>query len=173
MAIYIVSILSVLYILFLSACAIAPDPNNDPRTGGLFGGVKGIINGDYELRIKQERESLVGLRSFQEQLKSEGSALETTRRLRDEGVKEQQRELDELREDNKRLSADVDAITAVCRTEKLKVSELRQKLSSLEANIRTTQDALGTEQLTYEQLEARLAKLREEHKRLIDQFVSR
>jgi len=151
---------------------MTPDPNNDPRTGRFFGGVKGIISGDYELRVKQEEESLSGLRNLQEQLKSEGSGLEGTKRLRTEEVGEQQRELDELMEDTKGLSAQINAMKGVARIEKLKISELQQKLSSLEENIRKTKDDLNTEQLTYEQWEARRAKLREEYKRRMDDFVS-
>jgi hypothetical protein len=61
------------------------------------------MRGDYEYRIKQEQEGLARFRSLQERLRSEGSTLEATKHLRAEEVAQQQRELDKLMEDTKRL----------------------------------------------------------------------
>lgn len=71
---------SALSLLILAGCAT--DPNNDPHSGGFFGGVHGLASGDYDARqqILQEQrgESLNQLRALRE----EGSYLEAERQMK-------------------------------------------------------------------------------------------
>ena len=59
---------SALSLLILAGCAT--DPSNDPRSGGFFGGVRGLSSGDSDARqqvLQEQRgESLNQLRALRE-----------------------------------------------------------------------------------------------------------
>ena len=51
---------SLFSLLLLGGCAT--DPSNDPRSGGFFGGVRGLSSGDYDARqqnLQDERNRCV------------------------------------------------------------------------------------------------------------------
>ena len=92
----------VLSVLVLGGCAA--DPTNDPRSGGFFGGVRGLAAGDYDMRQQalqgQRDDSLNQLSALQE----EGEALETERQMKASEVAAQRRQLAALKARNRELA---------------------------------------------------------------------
>lgn len=152
---------SVLGLLVLTACA--PDPTNDPHTGGFFGGVRGLSSGDYEMRQQQlhgERDqSLDELRALRE----ENESLETTRQMKADEVAAQRRQLASLKARNQEIAKRIDQLQRSKSTTEQRTAELRRKQQQLTRNIQKFETDLDRGQLTATQANTRRLSLEREY----------
>ncbi|MFO1371684.1 MAG: hypothetical protein U1F42_04585 [Candidatus Competibacteraceae bacterium] len=160
-----------LSLLLLAGCA--PDPTNDPHSGGFFGGIRGLAAGDYEQRQQQlgERrdDSLTQLRTLRE----EGASLEAERQMKAEDVAEQRRKLAALKARNQALARQIaqlqeskSALTAT--TPMQRTTVLRQKQQQLTQNIQRFEKELNQGQLTTAQAEAKRLSLERQYDAIKD-----
>lgn len=148
-------------LFLLGGCAA--DPSNDPRSGGFFGGVRGLAAGDYDLRQQhlqgQRDDSLNQLRALRE----EGADLEAERRMKAEEVAEQRRQLASLKTRNRALSRQIDQLQRSKSTTERRTAELRARQQRLTRDIQTFETQLEQGQFTVEQAETRRLSLERQY----------
>lgn len=147
--------------LLLGGCAT--DPSNDPRSGGFFGGVRGLTAGDYEARQQglegRRDESLSELRS----LRREGAALEAERAMRADEVAAQRRQLAALKARNRELAGRIQQLQRSRSATEQRTVELRRKQQQLTRNIREFESQLDRGQLTSAQADTRRLSLERQY----------
>lgn len=152
---------SLLCLIALAGCAA--DPSNDPRTGGFFGGVRGLASGDYDLRqqeLQDERdESLNELRALRE----EGEHLETTRQMKADEVAAQRRQLASLKARNRELSKRVAQLQHSKSATEQRTAELRRKQQQLTRDIQQFETELDRGQLTAAQADSKRLSLERQY----------
>ncbi len=152
---------SLLGLFILSGCAA--DPSNDPRSGGFFGGVRGLAAGDYELRqqyLQEQRDdSLNQLRALRE----EGTYLEAERQMKAEEVAEQRRRLASLKTRNQALARQIDQMQRSKSATEQRTAELRARQQRLTRDIQTFETQLEHGQFTVEQAETRRLSLERQY----------
>jgi chromosome segregation ATPase len=152
---------SVASLLILGGCAT--DPTNDPRTGGFFGGVRGLAAGDYEVRqqeLQGERdETLNELRALRE----EGAYLEAERQMKAEEVAEQRRQLASLKAKNRALANRINQLRRSKSMTEQQTAELRRKQQQLTRNIQQFETQLEQGQLSVQQAETRQLSLERQY----------
>jgi chromosome segregation ATPase len=153
--------ISVSSVLILSGCAA--DPSNDPRSGGFFGGVRGLATGDYELRqqhLQEERnDGLNQLRALRE----EGADLEAERQMKAEEVAEQRRQLASLKARNQSLARQIDRLQRSKSTTEQRAAELRGRQQRLTRDIQTFETQLEKGQFSVEQAESKRLSLERQY----------
>ena len=152
---------SLLGLFILGGCAA--DPSNDPRSGGFFGGVRGLAAGDYELRqqyLQEQRDdSLNQLRALRE----EGAYLEAERQMKAEDVAEQRRRLASLKSRNQGLARQIDQMQRSKAATERRTAELRARQQQLTRDIQTFESQLERGQFTVEQAETRRLSLERQY----------
>jgi chromosome segregation ATPase len=152
---------SLLGLFILGGCAA--DPSNDPRSGGFFGGVRGLAAGDYELRqqyLQEQRDdSLNQLRALRE----EGAYLEAERQMKAEDVAEQRRRLASLKSRNQGLARQIDQMQRSKAATERRTAELRARQQQLTRDIQTFETQLERGQFTVEQAETRRLSLERQY----------
>lgn len=157
---------SIASLLILGGCAT--DPTNDPRTGGFFGGVRGLAAGDYEVRqqeLQGERdETLNELRALRE----EGAYLEAERQMKAEEVAEQRRQLASLKAKNRALANRINQLRRSKSMTEQQTVELRRKQQQLTRNIQQFETQLEHGQLSVQQAETRQLSLERQYDAIMD-----
>ncbi len=157
---------SALSLLILAGCAT--DPNNDPHSGGFFGGVHGLASGDYDARqqILQEQrgESLNQLRALRE----EGSYLEAERQMKAEDVAAQRRQLAALKAKNRALANRINQLKYSKTMTERQTADLRRKQQQLTGNIQQFETQLERGQLTATQADAKRLSLERQYDAIKD-----
>jgi len=152
---------SVLSLLILGGCAA--DPTNDPRSGGFFGGVRGLASGDYDVRQQQlqgERdESLNELRA----LRQEGESLEATRQMKADEVAAQRRQLAALKARNREMAKRIDQLQRSKSATEQRTAELRRKQQQLTRDIQQFETELDRGQLSTAQANAKRLSLERQY----------
>ncbi len=150
-----------LSLLVLAGCAA--DPTNDPRSGGFFGGVRGLAAGDYELRQQelqgQRDDSLNELRALRE----EGAALETERKMKADEVAAQRRQLAALKARNRETARQIEQLQRTKSATEQRTAELRRKQQQLTRDIQRFETELDRGQLSAAQAEARRLSLERQY----------
>lgn len=156
----------VVSLLILGGCAA--DPSNDPRTGGFFGGVRGLASGDYEMRqqeLQGERdESLDELRALRE----EGEYLEEERQMKAEDVAYQRRQLASLKARNQALANRVNQLRRSKTASEQRTAELRRQQRQLATNIQQFEVELEQGQLSTQQAETQRLSLERQYDAIKD-----
>ncbi|HAT51581.1 MAG: hypothetical protein HQL07_14690 [Nitrospirae bacterium] len=155
--------------MLLPGCASGPNPYNDPRQGGLLGGLQGESGGDYDLREQQRRDRLQMLKQQENQLHQENALYESN-------IHSQEEMLQDLRDQVQTTSDNLaDLRKKIQNMEKqkhLKASEkgeLAKKLASMRQQINDKTSALqnsdagSTNPETIQLLEKQLDQLRREY----------
>jgi chromosome segregation ATPase len=152
---------SILSLLILGGCAA--DPTNDPRTGGFFGGMRGLASGDYEVRQQelqgQRDESLNQLRALRE----EGAYLETERQMKADEVAAQRRQLASLKARNRALAQQINQIQRSKTVTEKRTADLRHKQQQLTQNIQQFEIELERGQLSVQQADAKRLSLERQY----------
>jgi len=150
-------------LLALAGCAA--DPSNDPRSGGFFGGVRGLAGGDYgglaagdydvrQQQLRDERdESLNQLRALRE----EGDYLEATRQMKADEVAAQRRQLASLKARNRDMARRIDELQRSKSATEQRTAELRRKQQQLTRDIQQFETELDRGQLTATQADSNTA----------------
>jgi soluble cytochrome b562 len=156
----------VLSVLVLGGCAA--DPTNDPRSGGFFGGVRGLAAGDYEMRqqaLEGERDdSLNQLRALRE----EGAALETERQMKASEVAAQRRQLAALKARNRELAGRINQLQRSKAATEQRTAELRHKQQRLTRGIQEFETQLDRGQLTAAQADSKRLSLERQYDAIKD-----
>ena len=157
---------SALSLLILTGCAT--DPSNDPRSGGFFGGVRGLASGDYDARqqvLQEQRgESLNQLRALRE----EGAYLEEERQMKAEDVAAQRRQLSALKAKNRALANRISQLKSTKAMTEQQTAELRRKQQQLTGNIQQFETELERGQLTAAQADAKRLSLERQYDAIKD-----
>ena len=157
---------SALSLLILAGCAT--DPSNDPRSGGFFGGVRGLSSGDYDARqqILQEQrgESLNQLRALRE----EGAYLEEERAMKAEDVAAQRRQLASLKARNRALANRINQLKSTKAMTEQQTAELRRRQQQLTGNIQQFETELERGQLSAAQADAKRLSLERQYDAIKD-----
>ena len=103
----------------LVGCATGPDLSNDPRGGGFYGGLAGIVRGDYAAR-QEERERV------RDQVTGENAVVATDNRAKEEERDERAADVARLRGEVAVLDRRVGALAA-------DVAALKRRRGSVEA----------------------------------------
>ena len=148
-------------LLALAGCAA--DPSNDPRSGGFFGGVRGLAAGDYDVRQQQLRderdESLNQLRALRE----EGDYLEATRQMKADEVATQRRQLASLKARNRDMARRIDELQRSKSATEQRTAELRRKQQQLTRDIQQFETELDRGQLTATQADSKRLSLERQY----------
>lgn len=157
---------SALSLLILAGCAT--DPSNDPRSGGFFGGVRGLSSGDYDARqqILQEQrgESLNQLRTLRE----EGAYLEEERAMKADDVAAQRRQLASLKARNRALANRINQLKSTRAMTEQQTAELRRRQQQLTGNIQQFETELERGQLSAAQADAKRLSLERQYDAIKD-----
>lgn len=157
---------SALSLLILAGCAT--DPSNDPRSGGFFGGVRGLSSGDYDARqqILQEQrgESLNQLRALRE----EGAYLEEERAMKADDVAAQRRQLASLKARKRALANRINQLKSTKAMTEQQTAELRRRQQQLTGNIQQFETELERGQLTAAQADAKRLSLERQYDAIKD-----
>jgi chromosome segregation ATPase len=156
----------VLSVLVLGGCAA--DPTNDPRSGGFFGGVRGLAAGDYDMRQQalqgQRDDSLNQLSALQE----EGEALETERQMKASEVAAQRRQLAALKARNRELAGRINQLQRSKAATEQRTAELRRKQQRLTRGIQEFETQLDRGQLTAAQADSKRLSLERQYDAIKD-----
>ena len=157
---------SALSLLILAGCAT--DPSNDPRSGGFFGGVRGLSSGDYDARqqILQEQrgESLNQLRALRE----EGAYLEEERAMKADDVAAHRRQLASLKARNRALANRINQLKSTKAMTEQQTAELRRRQQQLTGNIQQFETELERGQLSAAQADAKRLSLERQYDAIKD-----
>jgi chromosome segregation ATPase len=158
----------------LAGCATVSD---DPREGGLLGGLSGINSGAYDARVAEREERLQRLRETQADLDAETGQLEAQRSAMRRQLQADQARLQKLDADVTALQKKVDELTVDQGQDQQRVNELQSRLDGLKNGMRQQQagldalegDASGDSQadLRRKQLEAQRKALQREYELLM------
>jgi vacuolar-type H+-ATPase subunit I/STV1 len=117
--------------LFLSGCTTS----TDPRTGGFFGGVKGISTGTYEERIQEREKRLELLRSLEQEIQHEKEHLQKTSDDLVQLIIKEQLAFTKLENRFENLLSELDHLEAVDKQDQAIVSELKGLIAELQKDI--------------------------------------
>jgi chromosome segregation ATPase len=148
-------------LLALAGCAT--DPSNDPRSGGFFGGVRGLAAGDYELRQQQLQDERDDSLSELRALRREGAALEATRQMKADEVAAQRRQLASLKARNREMARRIGELQRSRAATEQRTAELRRKQQQLTRDIQQFETELDRGQLTAAQADSKRLSLERQY----------
>lgn len=148
-------------LLALAGCAT--DPSNDPRSGGFFGGVRGLAAGDYELRQQQLQDERDDSLSELRALRREGAALEATRQMKADEVAAQRRQLASLKSRNREMARRIGELQRSRAATEQRTAELRRKQQQLTRDIQQFETELDRGQLTAAQADSKRLSLERQY----------
>ena len=125
-------VLMVLLIGVLGGCATG---DQDPRTGGLLGGLSGIGSGAYENRVKEREARLEQLRATQSQLDAEKSQLEQQQSAAYAQLGKDQAEVSAMQSEIAKLEKSSKTLTAQQGVDQQRVAELQRRITDLKGNM--------------------------------------
>lgn len=123
----------------LGGCASG---DQDPRTGGLLGGISGLSSGSYENRVKEREARLQQLRATQSQLDAEKGQLEQQQSAAYAKVAKDQSEVDVMQSDIARLEKSASKLSAQQGADQQRVAELQQRIAALNGQMGKQASAL-------------------------------
>lgn len=148
-------------VVLLAGCAASVDP----REGGLAGGLRGIMSGEYDKRL-QDRQQRVA------QLESEANSIRSdqVRLIRDRGRKEGElaqlrKEVDTIHNNIVRAQDEIKAITKEQRVSEAERYRIDKQINAVESEIQ-----LLASRENAESVQAEISRLRKEHKLLMQNW---
>lgn len=129
----------------LSGCASAPNPDNDPRQGGLFGGIAGEMGGDYDLREQQRLDRLDTLRQQESQLRRENAEIEWKIQGDQEELNDLKQSLQITSDELGNLRKEVGKLEKQNKVKKSERNSLKKKLAAVKKQIEERELALRKE----------------------------
>lgn len=158
----------------LTGCAVS----DNPREGGLFGGVVGLSNGTYEKRLEEREQNLDTLRAVQADLGVDQAALETEKRGLAAQVTRERTQLAALDDNIGALERRVVALRGTEASAGQRVASLQQQLATLKGKVNQQTAAIDAlegadvadpaTEARRRQLEAQRASLQQEYQALLD-----
>ena len=149
--------------MLLSAC----QTTDDPREGGLLGGVSGLSSGAYENRIQEREASLQRLKDIEHELEAQRSDLESRQQHSLSAYQLEQRRVADLSSDTRTLGVQLQTLKTSHAEQERSRKNLISRLEDLQGKI----DYLATQgeaNLRLEALENERSMLEEEYRLLLD-----
>ncbi|SHO51356.1 hypothetical protein [Desulfopila aestuarii] len=116
----------------LAGCA---GVDQDPRSGGLLGGISGLSSGSYENRVKEREARLEQLRATQRQLDAETGQLEEQKSAAYAKVAKDQAEVNAMQSEIAQLEKKSKALAAQQGTDQQRVAELDKRVKALKSKM--------------------------------------
>ena len=132
-------IFTILLPAVLTACA----GSNDPRQGGLFGGLHGLNSGAYDARIQDRQDELNRQQAVNQELKEQSETLESEVQLRDYKLTLEQQRVTRMEEDISRLESDVNQLKAKSDKQKNEIAALQRKIKDQKQKLKAQQSAIS------------------------------
>ncbi|MCB1853189.1 MAG: hypothetical protein KDI83_20845 [Gammaproteobacteria bacterium] len=126
----------------LAGCATS----DDPREGGLFGGIQGLAGGGYERRISEREENLARMREMQRELSQESAALDAQKQQHQQALQMERRKL-------AALDADVRSLQRKLAGMKKEEGETGQRIAELEQRLNRLQHGMSRQTSALDALE--------------------
>jgi len=123
----------------LTACAVS----NDPRQGGLLGGLHGLNSGAYDARVRERQDELNRQQSFNQGLKEQSKTLESEAQLRDYELTLEQQRVAKMESDLSSLESDVNRLKAKSEKQKTYIADLQREIKDQKKKLKTQQSALA------------------------------
>jgi hypothetical protein len=157
-------------LILLVGCASNPNLENDPRSGGLFGGIAGLVRGDYEARAEQRKQNLDSLFQSNATLAQESQLLEQEKLYKSAELGRIQSQVDALGNDIAELSAKIANSEKISRANQIKKKQLIAKKNALQHELAITKKEFDNQQLSVKQAEDKRDSLEKEFKNLAELF---
>jgi chromosome segregation ATPase len=141
---------------------------NDPHSGGLFGGIAGLVRGDYEARAEQRKQNLDSLFQSNASLSQESQLLEQEKLNKTAELSLIKSQVDQLENDISELSAKIESSEKISKANQLKKKQLIAKGNILKKELTTTKKELDNQQLSVKQAEDKRDTLQKEYKILVE-----
>lgn len=116
----------------LSGCASG---DQDPRTGGLLGGISGLSSGTYDSRVKEREARLEQLRATQRQLDAEKGQLDQQHSAASARLQQDQAQATALQADISRLEKSTKKLAGQQGADQKRVTELQQRANKLKGKM--------------------------------------
>ncbi|SHO52110.1 hypothetical protein [Desulfopila aestuarii] len=116
----------------LGGCASG---DQDPRSGGLLGGISGLSSGAYENRVKEREARLQQLRATQSQLDAEKGQLEAQKSTAQAQLDKDQARVKAMQSEIAALDKKTKSLAAMEGTDKQAVADLQKRVSDLKGKM--------------------------------------
>ncbi len=165
-------VITLLLSITLTACAVS----NDPRKGGLFGGLHGLSTGAYDSRIHQRQEELSGQQRLNQDLNEQSQTLQSTAQDRDLALASEQEHMAKMEADLSSLESDIKQLNAKSDKQKSEIAILNRKIEDHRLRLKSQQYALAeldraggsaADPGRYQMLKRERDRLAEEYRRLV------
>jgi len=161
-------VVSFVVVFLLAGCATS----DNPREGGLFGGIAGIHSGAYDNRIQQREHELGQVQHINQGLHQESATLQDEAKLQTGELIAEQQRMAEMEQELAGLQADLNRLKA-------RSGQKANEITALQQSIENTRRQLKDEQITLNQLSLngeeaensdRYRLLQKERDRLADEY---
>jgi chromosome segregation ATPase len=130
--------ITIVVAVLLTACAVS----NDPRQGGLFGGLHGLSSGAYDDRIRDRQDELNRQQDVNQELKEQSETLENEAQLRDYELTLEQQRVVRMERDLSNLESEVNKLKAKSDKQKTEIAALQRRIKDQKQKLKTQQSAL-------------------------------
>lgn len=155
-------LLVVFFLLVTLLFAGCTTPSNNPRKGGLLGGLHGISSGEYDRRVQERKNRISELEDLEKQRKQRASIIEQ-RKLDLKKEKETwEINVDSLDEDIRNLENQVFILQGSQSEEERAAKNLKKKLRALKEEQHALQNNFNQGKINLEEKEAKEKRLREQ-----------
>jgi len=158
--------------LVLSSCASGPDRSNDPRSGGLFGGIKGLSQGDYDARVSQKENTLSLVKQSNDRIEVKTDSITFEQKEMQKKIAKLRPKLASLNAEISDLSRQITDLSQQKTADPSGLDELRAIVSALEIDMNDLNQEANQSSPHYEQLLAQKKLLEEEYRIAIEVFLS-
>lgn len=125
-------------LLLLGACV-----SDDPRQGGLIGGIAGLSSGTYDARVAQRQQSLTAVRTMQEGLQIDNARLQQQRNAKLSEIKRTQRQIGALNQEMLSLKQSINSLRRSNKISAQQAQEMQRNATRLEQSIQAQSSLLS------------------------------
>lgn len=163
----------------LGGCATT----DDPREGGMIGGIGGLSSGRYEERVQSRQSSLESLRAARAEIQTEQSSLESQKTTSQRRLQAERKKLAAIESETHELSGRVRSLKSEDAQRQAQIADLKRRMADLEGRIQTASRTQGADALEgtgtptsdpdvrRQQLEAQRRQLEQEYRLLSDMYL--
>lgn len=156
---------SILVSLFVTAVILGGCRTNDtdPTKGGFFGGVGGLVTGNYEAGVKQREQNLENAQDEQIALQREADRLDEENQYLETEIERSERQLDALDDSLRSLEDRIEQARIEERANQDQLAELERELEGIDSEVDRQRLSLDErkKQAKIEELQRRKQKLEE------------
>ena len=160
--------------LLLAGCQTSSDPNE----GGLFGGIKGLMDDSYEGRLREREERLQAEQRAGDAMQVESRQLAAKKRAAQQALERERARLNQLTADTRALEQQIGTLAADDQRSSSETAALQQRLAQLKRDLKShsrslndlegSSDGSSANDLRRSQLEAQRRQLQQEYEALLE-----